>query len=430
LYSLQPIGFGTRSAEGLISYIIRLAGAHSVSPRRLIMEEFTKVSPELARYRRRGLFFETNARSINGLHQHSESVSNAIEKLCRLSSARYLTLLSLKALLPFNGVGLITPVPRWCPTCYAEMLEANGEIYQPLVWSFDLYRVCSKHENTMLERCPSCSKLQYVIPRHPLIGFCSHCGSWLGMRPETIRPANDFELWIATALEEIIAELALLRNLATRDRFISQLSLAVDCFTNGSRRQFCREIGLPEQAFGNWFSSKQRPTLPLWLAISYGMSIGPVLFLRGNIKPGSKKVELRILPCKVKPRVERPQLTMVQHQALQAELEAIVKAGDGSVSVTMLADKHQLTRSHLRHLWPNQCRQISCDYRQTAKACSLEQLARKCSVTSETVDTLLNRGIYPSQNIIREALNHIGISFANPAIRDAYKQHLSVRHKC
>lgn len=45
----------------------------------------------------------------------------------------------------------------------------------------------------------------------------------------------------------------------------------------------------------------------------------------------------------------------------------------------------------------------------------------------KTVDALLERGIYPSQRIVREALNRIGISLANPAVRDAYKQQLKTR---
>jgi len=45
----------------------------------------------------------------------------------------------------------------------------------------------------------------------------------------------------------------------------------------------------------------------------------------------------------------------------------------------------------------------------------------------EMVDALLERGLYPGQNTMRDALNRIGISLANPAIRDAYKQQLKTR---
>lgn len=429
LYSLPPIGTGTTSAEGMISYIIRLAAAHSVSPRRLIMNEFTKVYPKIAQYRRHGPFFETTARSINGLHQFSELFVTIIETLCGLSTARDLTLLSLKALLPFNGTGLIAPTPQWCSTCYAEMLESNKDIYRPLAWSFELYRVCSRHGNTMVDRCPSCNKFQYQFPSSPIIGYCCHCGIWLGKRSDTASYATPFELWIASAIEEIITNLPLLGNLATRDQLVCQLNNAINHYTDGNRCRFCREIGIPEIAVHYWLSSDKRPSLPQWLAISYGTGIGPVRFLEEKFASASKKSTLRKLPCQLKPRSRRSPLTAVQHQTIQSELNTIAVAGNGSTSVTMLAEKHQLTRSHIRHLWPDLCRQISSNYRETVKARSKEDLAQKCRITMDTVDILLKSGCYPSQIHMRDALDRIGfgISLANPAIRDAYKHQLEVR---
>ena len=46
LYNLDPIGVGTPDTESLISYISRLAIAHSVTPRTLIIGE---IYPHLGR---------------------------------------------------------------------------------------------------------------------------------------------------------------------------------------------------------------------------------------------------------------------------------------------------------------------------------------------------------------------------------------------
>ncbi len=48
LYGLDPIGMDTPAWEGLISYLVRLARAHCVSPRDLIRLEF------MWRYSRQG----------------------------------------------------------------------------------------------------------------------------------------------------------------------------------------------------------------------------------------------------------------------------------------------------------------------------------------------------------------------------------------
>jgi len=100
LFALEPIGIGTPTAESMISYVTRLASAHSVSPRRLIREEFAKVSPEIAEQYSR--FLNTNAIFINGLGRYSELFADIVEKLCRQPCASDLTLLPLKSLLPFN----------------------------------------------------------------------------------------------------------------------------------------------------------------------------------------------------------------------------------------------------------------------------------------------------------------------------------------
>lgn len=105
-------------------------------------------------------------------------------------------------------------------------------------------------------------------------------------------------------------------------------------------------------------------------------------------------------------------------------MDTIADTGCGEISVTTLAQKHQLACHHLQALWPDLCRKISFDFRETAKLRWKEERERKCIVTMKTVDSLLDSGSYPSQRIVRDALNRAGISLANPIVRDAYKQQL------
>jgi len=425
LFALEPIGIGKPTAESMISYVVRLASAYSVSPRRLIREEFAKFSPEIAKQYRR--FPNKNAVFINGLGRYSDLFADIIEKLCRQPCTRDLTLQPLKSLLPFNGVGLNFSNPRWCPACYTRMRESRKELYLPLAWSFDLYQVCPRHEKTLIDRCPACNSFQDMLPRSPIIGHCSYCGACLGEQPASPQPAQPFELWMASAIEEIIAELPRLGKLATRERFLGQLKEAINHFTDGSRREFCRQIGLPDAAFQIWIQRGGRPSLARWLAVSYGIDINPVKFLEVDFGSFSSTTVLRKLPCALKPQVKSPSLTATQRQAIQSELDAIAEAGHGDISVTMLAHRHQLARRHLQALWPDLCQKISFDFRETTRRRWEEEVARKRNATMRTVDALLEGGIYPCQRIVRDALNRIGISFANPAVRDAYKQQLKTR---
>lgn len=427
LFALEPIGIGTTAAEGMISYVIRLAGAHSVSPRRLIMEEFSKVMPGIGIYRRHGLFFQTDARSINGLHQHSRSFSDAVEQLCGIPDAKNLTLLNLQNLLPFNGAGLIAAHPRWCPACYREWFDFRWEAYHPLAWSFDLYRVCHRHKTTLLDRCPCCNEYQHVIPRAPAIGFCCHCSAWLGHEKAEGGSRNDTNLWLATAIEDIVTELPTLSTLAIRDRFVSQLTQAIDRFAGGSRRRFCYEVGLGENTFQPWLGGNQKPTLPQWLTIAYGLTVSPVEFLRMEFVPDQSQGMLRKLNQQFKPRFKRPTLTKAQRDTIEAELREEAQSGDGNVSVATIAEKHGLARTYLRLLWPDLCRTIRDARKAKLVALAKDEHLRKYAAVREIVDDLLERGIYPSQRILKTALENAGISYADPEIRQIHKQQLTAR---
>lgn len=431
LFSLPPIGVGTASAEGLLSYVIRLAAAHSVSPRRLIINEFTKVCPSLAQYRRHGTFFETAARSINGLHHYSALFARIVKTLCGLSEAKHLTLRSLRPLLPFNGAGLTAPSPRWCPACYDEMNQIGQETYQPLVWSFDLYRACSKHGTAMADRCPLCGKRQYVIPRTPTIGYCSHCGTWLGRRSDASSPMTKFDLWTSVALEEIVAELPRLQGVIRRKQFISRIKQAIRYFAEGNTNRFCREMGLSRHKLDNVRCRNVRPTLPLWLEISYGINTGPVGFLKADLAVIATKSALRKLPTQLKQRAPSSPLTEAEFETVEKVLGAMVEAGDGDISVSALAARYQITPSQIRYRWPHLCRRISRQFKDRVNYLAKDGLAEKRKVIREVVKDLLKHGEYPSQKAVQHALDRTGISMADPAVREAYRQQLknSVENK-
>ncbi len=423
LFTLEPIALGTPAAEGMISYVIRLSAAYSVSPRRLIMSEFTKVSPNLENYRRHGLFFQTDARSVNGLYKHSEAFSEAVEKLCGLRSASDLTLLSLRDLLPFNGAGLLAPHPRWCPICLRERLEAQLEIYQPLAWSFDLYRWCSKHKTRMVDRCPNCGQFQHVFPKQPLIGYCCHCGTCLSKGTIGEHSGDALDEWLALAIEDIVVALPEMTMVAKRARFVSQLCRAIRKYSNGNRRRFCRETGIAEGAFQCWIVDKKKPTLPQWLAVAYCLNVGPVDFLRKNVSSYSGTHRLRSLDREIKPRAKRPMLTEPQRKAIEEELRQEALSDNSNTSVTTIAKNHHLSRTGLRYLWPDLCKTITSAYRARLATLANGEQKRKETVLRGILEQYLNCGIYPSQSTLKQALEGTGISYADPQVRRIHKQY-------
>ncbi|AEV27182.1 hypothetical protein Dsui_2843 [Azospira oryzae PS] len=422
LFALEPIGLGTPMGEGLISYVIRLANAYSVSPHKLIMREFTKVSPGIDDNRKHASVFKTAARSINGLHRYSRSFTKAIEALCGLSNARLLTLLNLDELLPYNDNALIARHPRWCPACYRERLCSHKEIYHPLAWSFLFYRACSRHKCAMLDQCPTCGEFQYVIPKSSILGFCCHCGTSLAGEASMMLPEDHIDLWLALAVEEIVTALPRLTGVATRDRFVAQFNLAIRSCFSGSSGQFCKEMGLYRDSFLRWAHGNAKPTLPQWLTIAYCLKMGPVEFLERVFTSDTSHHELRKLDRKLKPRIRRPPPTKLQHDAIEAELRNQAACGDGTVSVATIAERHQLGHDYVRRRWPDLYATIRDAYKARLSSLAREEKCRKEVIVKEIVDELIGRGVCPTQRAVAVAVSRAGVSYADSVVRQKHMQ--------
>ncbi len=422
LYALEPIGVGTSESEGLISYVIRLANEYAVNPHRLISEAFCIAKPELAELKRKGTFFVSNARSVNGLHQYSAAFVEVVEALCQVDSAKFLTLLPLKGLFPANGQ-LLALSPRWCPACYADMMIAHRRLYQPLAWSFDMYGVCTKHGTAMVDRCPTCGKAQHVFPRSPMIGFCCHCSAWLGKRTETEeRPDQPFQRWVAEAIETIVAALPRLERLATRHRFVRQLDRATQQYTRGSRRRFCQEIGIHPDTFQGILGGGQRPTFSTWLTIAYGLKTDPVGFLEAHYARWTPHDPLRTIPAPLEHRNAPMAITPTTIEAIADKLAQVAETGNPPVSVLKLASELGVTRSLLKHRWPDLCHKISNNYRAALSEQAQKRISEKRRLVLDTMERLIASGICPTHSLVQSELADQKVTFADAAMRDAFRR--------
>lgn len=105
LYQPPVAGVGTKDIEGLISYIVRVAAAHSVSPWRLLKKIYAVENSDIKAFMYPS-FFNKYSSTINGLGKYAEVFVTDTEKLTGSSRLRNTTVLSLANLLPTKGCGL------------------------------------------------------------------------------------------------------------------------------------------------------------------------------------------------------------------------------------------------------------------------------------------------------------------------------------
>lgn len=411
----------TAWAEGLTSYIVRLAGAHSVSPKRLLRRVFAAVQPEIANVVECGSFFTCGAKGVDGMGLYADLFSRAAMDLTSARDLHLLTLQPLQHLLPENCKGFLAQHPRWCPRCLGEMGTSRQEAYRPLIWSFSLYRYCSVHRCRLEERCPECDKHQLFLPKYPSLGFCSHCQARLGGEGECGVQVNSDELWVSQAIEGVVANLRNLEGLATRERFLAFLGAAIQAIGQG-RVRFCRETGLDRTMVRRWFIA-HRPSFPQWLAVSYGLGIWPWRCFAGiGEEIGGP---LRQRPSNLAGHGQRPHLSRSEQAELQNRLDRIAADPADTASLSAVACRLQLDMGTLKYWASEPCAKIREKHANTVRLQGARRRAEDVCKLEAIVRGLAAEGLYPSTRKVNVALRKQGRSLAQPELRSAYRKAVS-----
>jgi len=433
LFGLAPAGRGTAQVEGLLSYLVRLARAHSVNPRRLIKTVFAEIQPLIARLRYAS-FFTRDAGTIDGLARYAEIFSETVAGLTSVAGTRFTTLLALRELLPANGAGLLVRRPKWCPACVEEMVRAGTDVYRPLLWSFELYSVCVTHHLRLAEVCPGCGKPQPFIPRFPDLGRCALCMAPLGVNPKPAESnvrhvaSDGIERWVSGAIADIVEHLEELEATATRARFVVFVRTAVQYHADGNRAALCERSGLPRWVMAKWLSNDVSPSLPQLLSVCYVLSVLPSeIFLAGAPAAILVGRPLRKLPYKLFGRAERPLLTAAKRRRLEARLAKIVADAADTRPLSGVAKALGLSRSSLNYWFPAECDSIRAKHALARRCQTAARRQADCDAVTTVVRELVGRGEYPGKKRVDVALRTLGkpsVSLMRPELRDTWRQAL------
>lgn len=422
LYALTPIGLNTSRTEGLLSYLVRLAGAHSVNPRRLIRTEFIAVQPEIAHLNRLS-FFRNDARTVNGLGAYARKICDATSALTGVADLRYSTLLPLQNLLPSICEGLLSRHLKWCPSCFAGMAQSGDEPYRPLIWSFFHYRFCSAHRQLLMERCPDCGKFQDFIPQYPSVCHCSHCGSWLGQDANQDRPSAN-ELWISAAIEDIVLNLRSLEKTATLDNLLRTAEIAAQRNTSGKRRAFCRTIGIERSAFGKWLTG-HRPSIHRWLALAYALDTQPSSLLLHPYQDIEPPLEgLRKVPDFLCIHRSKVALSEIERKQIEDVLREIADDANDHRSLSSIAKRFDWDAAGLRRLAPEPCNVIRDKYVIHRKLAGERNHANHRETLLRIFDELVQSGEYPGGQRLKRMLAQKSMVLIPRYLKTAYSEAL------
>jgi len=374
LYNLQPIAIGTSHIESLTSYIARLATVHCVDTRTFVSQEILPLLGKdylLNRACKRSQgFWLNNTRMLNGTQSWAKGWVLALENLTTIKTLNYLTMLTWSNVIAFRG--LLRSVKAWCPNCYTEWQEANKPLYEPLLWHLHCVTTCPQHRCYLCDKCPcqGCKKEQPILSPRAKIGFCTSCGHWLGS-PQNgdIAPSktnSEWEIWIAEAVGELLAEAPKLLESPIQETICQILSLCIG--QAGGASALAQEITLSRDTIQAIRKGQQTPQLLSLLYLSYYIGVKPYSLL-------SRKIEAKDIKRVLNPFTTPLKRARPKPPDLPKLREALAKAltEEPAPSMKTVAKRLSYDQTFLSKHLPDLTKEISTRFINYQKRRALER---------------------------------------------------------
>ena len=419
LYSLEPVGIGTPETESLTSYVSRLAEAHSVRVRELVVHELLPFlgRPHLADARNANLltaFWRNETRALNGTRTLARNLVQALETLTGRCDLRFLTLLTWNEVLP--RLQLQKRTRAWCPTCFEEWRQSGRVAYDPLVWTLAPVAFCSQHHQRLLVVCPfpDCRRPSPWLSSRSRPGCCARCGRWLG-NSGTLGPSDRETLaqeervrahvWTFDAIGELIASAPSLPEPPRRGNLVRGLQRSLRNVAGSCRALAC-QLGVSETTVAGWQKGRTIPSLWCLLLVSSRLGISPLQLMYDQVGDVKRTAEYNAAP---EARPDRPPRvrTSINPEAVRRALEAILAGGEvPPPSLREVAGRIGQTYTNLRHHLPELSRLISARYRSYQEAQGARTRARLREEIRRAAFDLYRQGHYPSNNRVADLISN------------------------
>lgn len=419
LFALEAIGLGTPMTESLTGYVARLADAHGLSPRQLVLHE---ILPLLGRRPVAsdtvGLlssFWDNHARGLNGTTPLACRLVRALATLTGRHDLHALTFIPWGDVLSVRQVQRVTRA--WCPLCYEEWRQARHPIYEPLIWSLTPISLCPRHHRRLQVVCPfpDCQRSSPVLAPRSRPGWCARCKRWLGCSETPASPASDVSVkevrvqaWTTAAIGELIAAAPGLPNLPRQEWITRALASSVEHIAGGNRTAWARQLGLTMETVANWQWGRTKPSLDLLLHVCSHLGTTPLPFLQGD-PPGAFPPASEMFTRDDFRHGSPPVRRIFDRAATRRALESILaRAEQPAPSLATVARRLGQARASLRRHLPDLCRAISQRYLLDQKARGDQTRQRLGDEIRQVTVRIHDQGLYPSARRVAALLAEPG----------------------
>lgn len=413
LYHLEPEGIGTPYVESLIGYIARLAETHCVPSGVLMERELAPlVSKTYGGANLHRIYAFTGA--LNGTGVMAMNLIQALQSLTLRSDLSCLTMLTWSELIPSRN--LLCSVRAWCPACYEEWLTTGQVVYEPLLWSLRVVKVCPYHEQHLSQKCPYCNQQNNPLAWRSRPGYCSKCFKWLGLPPET--PISDrktetedrqnYEIWSAKAIGELVAKAPDLELPPTKDCIAKALSVYVEQLTEGNIATFARQLGIPRNTLWLWCKGKNLPSIDALVKICYCLRVSVLNFLTQGVDSVNDFQTATLIPTQLQSK-PRASSKAFDSNLVQQHLKAVLVRNDyPPPSMEEVARSLKCPRRTIYKYFPDLCRAISANYRSYRKAKLAKNIEQSGKEARQIALHLHKKGVYPSESRVSELMSMPG----------------------
>jgi hypothetical protein len=424
LFGLAPIGIGSSASEGLISYLIRLAGEHCISPKLMISAELL---PKMRGVNavRHAEFHTDYAKTLQSTGKFAQAFVKVTEQLTCRSDIALTTTLPWHAIVPSISSGLMTQHPKWCSRCLAADRVSGKAPYFRLVWGYKLYHVCLEHQASLVDECPWCGKHQPFFPDHAVIDRCNYCYGWLCTQAVEEPIINDEQLrWTSIAIEDMVSHGQQAQNELTGDMFRGKLLSLVNTYADGHKTRLSEMLGFTRSTMATWITKQRKPLFPQFIYLCHQLGTLPSQLLFDDTAP--QNLGLTYKPDIKKLHQISPKIGLQEPPKadIYLKLKGICNDANDCRALTEITATLSLTKTYLSYWFPAECKLISLKHKQSIHRMTIQRHKEQILCVRNITWQLHGQGIYPSNRLVAKAIAPLKMSLLKPHIRATHRQTL------